>query len=387
MKVVYFSHSDGKYGAPRSLMDLVLNLRQIYNIEPIIVTSKQNELNELCDKNGIENYSVYYADCMYGHEHRRGFIKRIHDIRVYWKMKWRHSHWNKKAIKTIENLIDFTTVDVIHTNVSVIDVGCIIADKYKIPHVWHIREYGSSDDYAYLPYIKNFCDYIKYHSDKIIFISDFVKKNWNKMGLSGDNAEVVYNAVQVSNNIRKEQNTETKILFSGSSTPAKGLIDLINAVIVLKNEKLPPYCVYVYGDYDNPYGKNLVDHIKKNDIEQYFRFCGFDNSLKEHICDFDIGVICSRSEAFGRVTVEYMKSGILPIASNTGANPELFGTQHKDLLYEFGNSEDLAGIMKNAICNPSERMNKINAVKSYAEEKFNSLESVKRIYNIYNEIL
>jgi glycosyltransferase involved in cell wall biosynthesis len=37
----------------------------------------------------------------------------------------------------------------------------------------------------------------------------------------------------------------------------------------------------------------------------------------------NIGLMCSRDEAFGRVTIEFMLHKMPVIASNSGANPEL----------------------------------------------------------------
>jgi glycosyltransferase involved in cell wall biosynthesis len=52
--------------------------------------------------------------------------------------------------------------------------------------------------------------------------------------------------------------------------------------------------------------------------------------------------MCSRCEAFGRVTVEAMKLGLPVIAANTGGSPELVQHGINGLLYEWGNPLDLA---------------------------------------------
>ena len=43
------------------------------------------------------------------------------------------------AIHKIEKSIDFSTVDIIHSNLKIIDIVTILAKKYNIPHIWHIR--------------------------------------------------------------------------------------------------------------------------------------------------------------------------------------------------------------------------------------------------------
>ena len=55
----------------------------------------------------------------------------------------------------------------------------------------------------------------------------------------------------------------------------------------------------------------------------------------------DIALVCSRAEAFGRVTIEAMKYGLPVIAANTGASPEIIKDGETGLLYEYGNQVSL----------------------------------------------
>ena len=67
---------------------------------------------------------------------------------------------------------------------------------------------------------------------------------------------------------------------------------------------------------------------------------------REDVCsllhEYDCGVMCSRSEGFGRVTAEYMMAGLPVIASDTGANPELVNEGQTGLFYRWGDTSDLA---------------------------------------------
>ena len=56
MKVLYITDRDDKFGAPKSMIEMILNLRKKYNIEPIVITSVKNNINKICTENKIENY-------------------------------------------------------------------------------------------------------------------------------------------------------------------------------------------------------------------------------------------------------------------------------------------------------------------------------------------
>ncbi|GFI47536.1 transposase from transposon Tn916 [Lachnospiraceae bacterium] len=66
MKVLFISSGEYKYGAPKSMMTLIKGLKDELNVEPILLTKRHSDLNDYCDRQGIENYSVWYRDIMAG---------------------------------------------------------------------------------------------------------------------------------------------------------------------------------------------------------------------------------------------------------------------------------------------------------------------------------
>ena len=77
-------------------------------------------------------------------------------------------------------------------------------------------------------------------------------------------------------------------------------------------------------------------HLEKN-----VRFLGYQKNFYEKLAGYDCGIMCSRSEGFGRVTVEYMMAGLPVLASDTGANAELIENGVTGLLYHFPDVENL----------------------------------------------
>ena len=52
---------------------------------------------------------------------------------------------NKFLFKRILNSLKNYNYNFIHTNSSVTNLGGYLSNKMKIPHIWHIREYGQDD--------------------------------------------------------------------------------------------------------------------------------------------------------------------------------------------------------------------------------------------------
>ena len=386
MKVVYFSHSDGIYGAPKSLLDMILVLKDgISDFYPIVVTSKVNQLNAICNELGIENYSVYYADCLYEYETNRSIGQIIHDARVCLKMKYRHDYVNLKAIEHIEKLIDFRTIDIVHSNVSTIDVGAIIAKKYGIKHIWHIREYGQSEKRKFHPYIKDYYKYIDENSDGIVLISEFVKRNWIKQGLSTSKAIVLYDAVGIPKYEKTEKNNKVKILFAGSANPAKGVDDLLEAISILVSKyKETNFVLDLFGNYNNKFGEKVHRWISDNGLEEFIHVKGYDSKLTDKMYKYDIGVVCSRNEALGRITIEYMEAGLCLVASNTGANPELVDGCKEVVLYKQGDTRDLAAKLQSLIkLDGNQRLTMGDTIREYALNKFGKENFVRELLSLY----
>jgi glycosyltransferase involved in cell wall biosynthesis len=93
--------------------------------------------------------------------------------------------------------------------------------------------------------------------------------------------------------------------------------------------------------------------------------------------------MCSKCEAFGRVTIEAMKIGIPVIGSNTCGTVELIEHERSGLLYEQGNPSGLANEVIKLIKYPELKERIIKEAKNHAED----LVSEKHILNFFENEL
>lgn len=124
-------------------------------------------------------------------------------------------------------------------------------------------------------------------------------------------------------------------------------------------------------------------YIKDHNLNNYINFKGYEENLENIIKKYDVGINCSRSEAFGLVTVEYMASGVCPIVSNTGSNPDIVVNGQNGLIYEYGNVDSLKNCLLYVRDN-REILNKYgHNARQCAVEKFELTRMIDEFYEAY----
>lgn len=381
--VLYFLSSDHNYGAPKSLMELITYLKEYEDIEPIVITCTHGKVNDYCNDMGIENYCVKYREFMIvgGSNLFRKIVKRL--LMPFYLLRYRIT--NNFAKKKIDKIINFKRVDIIHTNINRVNIGSYFSKKYKIPHVWHIREFGQ-EDYNCISLEYNYIKKMNNSNSQFIAISNIVKESWENKGLNSDKIVTIYNGIDnkkiLSKNVYKKDSIY-KVIFAGLISETKGQIQLIDAISKLSESDRKKIKIDIYGGGREKYISFLKNKIKNYNLDSVIEFKGYSSDLYSLYRKYDIGVVCSKSEGFGRVTAEYMMSGLCVIASDKGANVELIDNGKGGFLYKYGDINSLRDIFYDIV---HDRVD-IVSMQKYSYEKANKLytmkkcaSNVKRIY-------
>ena len=134
------------------------------------------------------------------------------------------------------------------------------------------------------------------------------------------------------------------------------------------------------------YQKKIESYINDNNIQEYVRMLGYIKNMNEIRKWADIEIIASRSEAFGRVTVEAMMSSMPVIGSDGGANPEII--KHGDTGYIFENDsvDDLMQAMKKFLDSPQEIRRMGENGYNLAKQLFTAEQNARAIEEFYNYV-
>ena len=369
-------------GAALALYDLIKELKDNYDdIVPIVVTGKKNGLNKMLEEIGVENYSAQYKNFMSSYK-KPEWIYRVM-LNVRYKMG------QYCAIKRLEKIIDFSEIDIIHSNLNRIDIGAILAQKYKIPHIWHIREHGDGSDFKLTSVMRNPIRYMNSFNSYTIMISNSVEKVWELKGLDNKKMRLIYDGVRTElyNIETKQDNRNLKMIFMGGYDKNKGQEDLIDALKTLPEDLKRLIQIDFFGNGSEKYIKYLKNKIYENGLEKVMKINSYQHDIWKHISDYDIGLNCSHGEGFGRVTVEYMMAGLCPIASDRGATPEIIENGITGIIYDSSSSEEL----KNSIIwalNNRKAIRKMGIDASeFAKKEFSMSKHAREIRELYYEVI
>ena len=130
-------------------------------------------------------------------------------------------------------------------------------------------------------------------------------------------------------------------MFAGSISTRKGVHYLIKAaeLIVRSGNEKGVLFLLVGPQYDKKFAQQLMEYIKKKNLDRYAKFTGFVpyEDLKALYSACDIFVLPSFEEGFGIVLTEAMASGKPLIGSNIGGIPMQIREGWNGFLVEPGN--------------------------------------------------
>lgn len=365
MKILYVTNGDDKYGAASSLKELVQLEKENENIEIEVLNPQNNGLNYWCDSKGIVNYSFKFYESLYSKQ--VSWIKYLPKYLIKFIL---YNIFNYIQLIRVEKTINLKTIDVIHSNTSTIDFGAKLAKRNKIRHVWHLREFGKEDFncYAMKPAMYK---WMNDNGDNFVAISQAIKDSWIKKGINKKKIHVIYHGIPV-NKFQINNNTfngfPLRMVFMAAIRKYKGQHQIIEAINLLSEENKKKIRLDIYGNSNTDYGEYLKKLISNYNLEEYISLKGFSVD-KNILTKYDIGINCSKNEGLGRFTLEYMASGLLVIASNTGANIEIIN-ENNGIIYDYENILSLKGAIEKCILLLSKSHSLIEQSLKDVNEKF-----------------
>lgn len=233
--------------------------------------------------------------------------------------------------------------DVVVTNTVTIPTGALAANQLGIPHVWYIHEFGFEDHRLKFDYGSPLSyTFMSRLSDAVIVNSQAVYAKYQRH-LPSTKLHLVYYAVECHEGAPTPilGRGPLKLILVGQLHAGKKQEDAIRALALLRARGAEVVLTLLGGDAIG-YGSYLRALASHLGVEDEVSIPGFNASPSLEIAASDVLLMCSESEAFGRVTVEAMKGGKPVIATTSGATPELVRDGSNGLLYMAGDVADLA---------------------------------------------
>lgn len=335
-RVLFLLHDTRVHGgANSSMFDVLDNLN---NVDIFVAIPKKNEeMTEYLDRKGYKWFVISYP----------GWIYRI------------YNPWYKKVIRVpqqffrqfklfsvmpqLKKIITENNIDTIYTNTFCMYVGCLAKKMWNIRHIWHIREYGAEDHgFGIIFGNRLFLKLLNRYTDQIIFISKSLANKYISEIEDKGKVHVIYDDVSDRYIVEKSKhNDNINILVAGLIQAGKGQLEIVKA-FEQAVKKMPTMKLFIAGETGSTYYKNVKQYVDEHQLADKVEFLGFVTNMNDLRSRMDIGVVASRSEAFGRVTIEGMLAHMAMIGADAAGTSELITDGETGLLYEPGNIEELS---------------------------------------------
>lgn len=384
MKVLFIAAGGSYYGANRSMLALIADLRERYDVDVRVavvgqkfwkVSLENSPLVIALRENNIPVYSLPYFQWRDIPNHNDGFISyvKLHTL-------------NRINLMKIMRVIEEFEPDIIHSNNTAFDLGKRIADYKRVPHIFHLREYGDLD-YGMVFKVKHSYVNKVFNDSTCIAISESIK-NYYRDNFGINDIKCIYNGIDVSKYRAKNQNKKDEVIHFccvGVISESKNQIEAIRSAKVLLESGVYNFQLHFYGD-GGEYEHDLRRFVNENELAEKVVFHGYSSNIEEELLNMDVGLMLSKNEAFGRVTIEYMLSGMPVIASKGGASAELILEGQHGYLYDLGNETELAECMKR-FCYSRKQIEIMGKLAyTHAVKNFSMRKNTDAIYKVYLEL-
>lgn len=329
--VSFISHSANRYGAEKSLKDMIRQMVP-HGIVPHVILPAHGFFAEDCLDMPI-SYDVTPMPWS-----TRAFIG---DEQFY-----RSTIFH--AAIDVASCIANVHPDLVVTSTSVIDEGAIAARLLGIPHIWRVAEFGRAEHgIVFLDDSRDRLRFITDMADTVLFSSQALQAYYEehvgpsgKYVVGGEMVEVMPPSADAQRVFMDEN--ALKIVVVGNLAEGKGQHDAVSAVAAAIRRGSLVELALVGGEEDRGYATKVRTLVEKEGVSAQVHFVGYVKTVRDVYDQADVVLTCSVFEGFGRTPVEAMLCGKAVIGARSGATPELVRDGENGLLYAPGDVDALA---------------------------------------------
>jgi len=337
VRLVSFTHYAELYGANRSLLEMLLELREQGAVEPLVVVPREGPLTKRLQHERIPFRAAPFEPWM----SERYYGGRLYHHIAQWIRHERAARKRKSASdaalrKLIPELREWKP-ELLHSNSLAVSIGWRAAQQLGIPHVWHAREfpeqhYGLTYDAGRGGYARALRS-----AKKVVAISQALKNDLGRFGVPADRIDVVPNGVfrasTYASLAKRDRSTDlaTFTFFQiGLIHPSKGQMETVRALALVRKQR-PEARLIIAGTGRD---RELLATIIRTGQQDAVELAGYVEDPISMMFKCDAFVSASRWEAFGRAMVEAMACGLPVIGHASGGTTEILHDGKNGLVYK-----------------------------------------------------
>jgi len=198
---------------------------------------------------------------------------------------------------------------------------------------------------------KLFVKSLKESVDLMIVPADHITTDLIRLGFKSERIHFIPNGVSIPLSSRKIDTGSKKVTFIGRLEKEKGIFTLIKAWEILTDKDPEIGSLQIVGN------GNLYEALRKdfcsNRPKRNFRLHGYVQSVEEYLLDSSLIVIPSSIEGCPNVLLEAMSYAVPVVGSNIPGISNIISDGRNGLLFETGDSYDLAKKLHTLLMNES----------------------------------
>lgn len=372
ISVLYVCPDNSYGGSSRSLLNLILSVQN--EVTPIVLFPSPGR--------AFDEFKRYGIECII-----HPYIK-LHQIST-WKNVLLHP-WRALIVRVfrydvacavfVKHYLKDRSIEVVHSNYSLIYIGWLLSKYLGAKHVWHVREFVDIDFhykvYGGLSLLRKMIN----RAAARIAISSAIKKHWQMPNI---NTWVISNAICSKNNTIYIPIKEKYILYSAySMSEHKGARRAIEAFAQSGMTK-KGYVLKMVGNCYDDYKESLLKTILAYGILDYIKFYPCQLDLKPFFMHAAAYLMTSENEAFGRVTAEAMFYGCPVIAHATGGTLDMIENGETGYLY---NTVDECAQLISRVCS-EDQQKVVSQAQEFARNNLSQEVYAPKIMQVYEAVL
>ncbi|MDE6377494.1 MAG: glycosyltransferase, partial [Duncaniella sp.] len=272
MKVLFITHYIYMMGANRSMLRLMLELREL-GVEPVVLMPSHRINSKGTPDTGrtlvdyLDEHGIRYIPAPF---RMAKMDSRLLSTAAYF--------YNRLTYPSILRKVRPLGIDLIHSNSGATDLGAWLSRKLGVPHVWHLREYGDLD-YGLKSPFGNFYDRLYFKGNHhFIAISKSILSHYTSL-IPASRLSLIYNGVNPPEHSRvKELSHDTRqvnICVVGYITPLKGQLDAVKAIKRLVDQShATPFHLYIAGRGEPDAIKQIEHYVSSHDLDSVVTLTG-----------------------------------------------------------------------------------------------------------------
>ncbi len=381
--VLLASHeSSVSSGAFRSCTALADELRRKHKFNVVVVLAQSGDGEETLKSLGVP-YIVIPSRLWLvnaGMEGRKTYRRMVNEFLV-----------NHAAVHAWIRLIKRKKIDLVHVNSMSAYVAGLAALRTSCRLVWHMRDL-LEEDHNLKIYNRDSGYELISQADRMIAVSECVKQKYTPI-FGASKVVKILNGVDVRRFYFPHheilRGPKAVFVFLGNFQRKKGPIEFSMACAEAFRRGLKKIEVWFIGEdqeHLRPYFDEIFTQAGMSDNVRYF---GLQKEPERILVNADVAVVCSKCEAFGRVTVEMMLSGCLLIGADTGGTKELIQDNETGFLYRYvqNSASNLPDRLMEAVADPERSRAIAKRGQDYMARHMTAERNADEVAEVYRSLL